>query len=181
MNNIDKSVFEIISVAEKAVKEKNLGSEVLADVHENLKLLKQLLIMFFLGRESTSIKETMQKMDEANLDSVAESDTNDAGEVCYLLHRKTTPGEYTKSKIDGGFYQTEDITEWEVTNKVIDASDNDNNPTVSCWIPRSSVESIHDLLPNDSGWDEAGTNPHADKCKVFVKPGKYEIYQEIRA
>jgi hypothetical protein len=120
-----------------------------------------------------------------NLEEVATSRTKD-GKTEFLLHRLTGDFEYQKSQ-DGNEYKTGTDTDWSAEFGVTDLKQDRSeatlkgaNPAVSCWIPKDAIKGIRGAQDNTGQWGELGENPHKNHYCIVVKPGKYEIYQELR-
>jgi hypothetical protein len=192
-DKLNKSIdLNKIGEAVKSIKSINKGSlseVILLDILNSVNTLKQMLIYGLMQEHVNIVKESVSNIsDNGNLEDGIKSlkefavtrRSSDNEKYEFLLHRGTEDYEYAKSKIDG-MYQTEDNTEWVPMTMEGEKDRKSNNPVVSCWIPEGSISNIPTPLPNDGTWGALGTNPHADRYKVIVKPGKYEIYQELKA
>lgn len=114
-----------------------------------------------------------------NLEDIATTRKNDSGKREFLLHRGTKDYEYEKGK-DGDEFEAEE-SEWVPEVMSGEVNQKNKNPVVSCWIPEGDIKEIPNPYPANATWGELGANPHRFKYKVIVKPGKYEIYQELKA
>jgi len=54
------------------------------------------------------------------------------------------------------------------------------NPVVSCFVPSASITEIKHMQSNTGTWGNLGQNPHKNMATIVVKPGKYEIYRELK-
>lgn len=125
----------------------------------------------------------------------------------YLLHRPTEGFEYEKSATtvnniptseapklnlesqnDGRtiedprttHFTTEKNTDWVLDLVTAEKMRVGASPIVAVWVPEDNVAGIVGQ-ENDGTWGELGKNPHAREMKITVKPGKYEIYSELKA
>lgn len=104
----------------------------------------------------------------------------------FLLHRLTENFEYENAK-KSNEYETKTDTQWSVEVGVpqlqqdrSEAALKGANPVISCWVPEASIVDIAGAQANTGTWDELGQNPHKNSFVITAKPGKYEIYQELK-
>jgi len=77
-------------------------------------------------------------------------------------------------------FETKNDTAWVLDFVTAEKMRNGASPVIACWIPKASIMDISGDK-NDGTWSEMGANPHAREFRVIVKPGKYEIYQELKS
>lgn len=120
------------------------------------------------------------------LEDVCETKVRDS-KTFFLLHRFTENFEYQNSKTEDGHYNTQKDTSWSVEQGVPELEQDRSeatlkgaNPMVSCWIPQDAISSVKGGQANTGTWGELGENPHKNHFQIYVKPGKYEIYSELK-
>lgn len=120
------------------------------------------------------------------LETIATTKKDKDGKRTFLLHRLTADFEYQKAIRESREYETSEPTTWLAQFNSADQAQDISapgggaNPVVSCWVPEADVLRIPNGLPNTGTWGELGKNPHSHEYKVIVKPGKYELYQELK-
>jgi hypothetical protein len=124
--------------------------------------------------EGPALSEALDNLEEM---TTVKRDKN--GKRTFLLHRTTPDFEYEKAAEDNT-YETGKDTQWIAEIEAAETQQKDKNPVVSCWIPESSIAGILGAQDNTGTWGELGANPNATKYGIVVKPGKYEIYRELR-
>lgn len=104
----------------------------------------------------------------------------------FLLHRLTENFEYENAK-KVNEYKTKAETQWSVEVGVAQLAQDRSeaalkgaNPVISCWIPEAGIVSVSGAQANTGTWGDLGENPHKNSFSILVKPGKYEIYQELK-
>lgn len=126
------------------------------------------------ARKTDHVKEALDNLEEF---TTVKKDKN--GKRTFLLHRPTPNFEYGKFADDHNYETTKD-TDWIGEIEAAESQQKDKNPVVSIWVHEDSVLNITGAEANSGTWGELGTNPHATKYKIWIKPGKYEIYRELR-
>lgn len=104
----------------------------------------------------------------------------------FLLHRLSADFEY-ENAADGMHYTTKDVTNWTGEIGVADLKQDRSeatmkgaNPVVSCWIQEDAIKDIPAGQSNTGKWGNMGQNPNKNHYVIIVKPGTYEIYQELK-
>lgn len=124
--------------------------------------------------KSGNLKEALN-----NLEEFTTVKKDKEGKRTFLLHRPTPDFEYGKSAEDN-IYETSEKTDWIAEIEAAEDQQQKKNPVVSIWVPEDKIADISGADANTGTWGNLGTNPHATKYKIWVSPGKYEIYQELR-
>ena len=197
-NNIKK-------LLEKAKSTSN--SSDLTSLHKTLKEIKVLLLVSLLGKEVGDLSELLgtNKTPETNrevneiptkeveaptvkpmsleetleeLKDLATTKTENEI-VLFLLHRPTQGMEYKRSADELDF-TTSEPTEWYAEVMSGELGQTEQNPVVSCWVPKANITGAADARANTGTWGDLGKNPAAESYSVMVKPGKYRIYQELK-
>ncbi len=170
----------------------------LLDIKESLSTMKMLMLQLVM-KDNKSEQKSEQKSDQEievpelpeaehdvslkdaleYLKDVAINRVSDGNETEYLLHLPTQDFEYEKCKDEAHFNAEE--REWVPEVMISELNRDNKNPVVSCWVPESSIKEIPTPLAPNGTWGDLGKNPHRFRYKIIVKPGKYEIYQELRA
>lgn len=169
---------------------------------KELQSLKALLVNLSLMNQLDSIKDKVEEIsnttkspikpgqsDEKDLKKLKENAFEDLkhmaaneirdGERHYILYRATEDFEYERYK-DGHYFEPKEDTIWAPEYMTSQETQKKPNPAMGCWIPESAIIDIPEPFGNTSNWKEAGgKNPNAFRYKLTVKPGKYEIYQEL--
>jgi hypothetical protein len=121
-----------------------------------------------------------------NLEEFVSMRTDEAGKREFLLHRLTVDSEYADSIEGLNAFETHGDTEW-ITNLPVaehqqDVSEIEQGvaPVVSCWIHEDKIKEIPNSPSNTGIWGNLGKNPQGSKYTIIVKPGTYEIHQELR-
>jgi hypothetical protein len=115
-----------------------------------------------------------------NLETMSTVKKDDDGKRLFLLHRPTEDYEYEKYIAESAYEPSED-TEWVPEYETSEEKRSAENPVVACWVPESSIKEIPHPHANTGTWGELGKNPHANRYTVIVKPGKYDLYQELKS
>jgi hypothetical protein len=55
------------------------------------------------------------------------------------------------------------------------------NPIVAVWVPESQIGDVRGAQENKGAWGKLGGHPQADLVRVIVKPGKYQLYSELKS
>jgi len=97
----------------------------------------------------------------------------------FLLHRATKDFEY-EGAADGNAYTTKEDSEWAAEYIPAENKQDGSNPVISVWVPEDFVKAMPYAPGNTGTWGDLGKNPNAGKYKITVKPGTYEIHQELR-
>lgn len=104
----------------------------------------------------------------------------------FLLHRLSADFEY-ENAADGMTYTTKDDTNWTGEVGVADLKQDRSeatmkgaNPVISCWVPEAAIKDIPAGQSNSGTWGNLGQNPNKNHYVIIVRPGKYEIYQELK-
>ena len=113
------------------------------------------------------------------LESLTSTQKNKDGKRIFLLHRPTPDFEFEKFAKDN-VYSTTENTEWILEIEAAESQQKEKNPVVSCLVPEDSVDHVLGAQENTGTWDKLGVNPNTTKFKIVVKPGKYQIHQELR-
>lgn len=190
MNNDINKLQKLIQNARKSAK-----NGYTKDLMHEMQLIKDILINILLMMQASQIKELIgnrslkdkieQKsglsLSEAieNLAEIAVSKLNDNKKRIFLLHRPTEDYEYQKSAFENDF-TTYENTEWFAKYMPSENAQKGANPVVSCWIPEESIESVPHPHEKVGTWGELGRNPFDNKYTAIVKPGKYQIHQELK-
>jgi hypothetical protein len=97
----------------------------------------------------------------------------------FLLHHATVDHEYADG-MGGPEFETKAETKWLARAEMAEHdAKQSSNPMVSCWIPESAIMDI----PSSGNAVDAQIptqTPQQYKFVVMVKPGKYQVYQEIK-
>lgn len=97
----------------------------------------------------------------------------------FLLHRALADHEYAAS-VEGNEFDSQAQTTWRARVEMAEhEADQDSNPMVSCWIPESSIVDVP-ASGNSEDAQIATQRPQQFKFVVVVRPGKYQVYQEIK-
>jgi hypothetical protein len=126
-------------------------------------------------------KSDLKELKEEAFEDLKHMATNEIrdGERHYILYRATEDFEYERFKV-GHYYEPKEDTIWTPEYMTSQETQKKPNPAMGCWIPESSIIDIPEPFGNTSNWKESGgKNPNAFRYKLTVKPGKYEIYQEL--
>ena len=198
-------MLEKLSALLEKMTTSDIPKDALAEIQESLNTLKTLVVCMLLNEQKEVIEETVEDKGadkcenecngadgetssdhdishpEAlnNLEDIATSRKDEDGKRDFLLHRGLKDYEYEKGKEGDQF--TAEESEWVPEVMSGEADQKNDNPVITCWIPEDSIKEIPNPYPNNSTWGELGSNPHRYKYKVIIKPGKYEIYQELKA
>lgn len=104
----------------------------------------------------------------------------------FLLHRLSADFEY-ENAANGMTYTTKDDTNWTAEVGVADLKQDRSeatmkgaNPVVSCWVPEGAIKDIPSGQSNTGTWGSLGQNPNKNHYVIIVKPGSYEIRQELK-
>jgi hypothetical protein len=172
----------------------------MAALEEQLVKLKKILIVLLLQSEIKQVDEIVKFFGNSSQepDSSAKTENNttskavvgkelekqtanktEGGKEYLLLHRPTDNFEYEQCA-SGNEFSTSKETVWLTGSVNAELRQNYSNPVVSCWIPKDSVKEVENAMANTGIWGELGENPHKDRYRVIVKPGKYSIYSELR-
>ena len=181
--------MNLLKFLKKGVKRSDLLE--IKRILENIVLTQEIsnLVDKVKGLETSTKQEKMsvpsQPLDQAieELKSIAGVRWEIGGTAEFLLHRLTEDGEYNKSVgVDRSFTTTKN-TSWvpifETADREMDQTGG-TNPLVSCWVPGALIHSIPVGAPNTGTWGTMGKNPHSSQYEIIVKPGKYELYQELK-
>jgi hypothetical protein len=129
---------------------------------------------------------------------------SDAGEKKFLLYRPTVDFEYEKCATPFGpadqqtskptndrtsgdadmrptEYQTHEDTTWLTTFFNAETLRHGANPIVAVWVPENQIGDVRGAQENKGTWGSLGGNPQADLVRVIVKPGKYQLYSELKS
>lgn len=126
------------------------------------------------ARKTDYIKEALDNLEEF---TTVKRDVN--GKRTYLLHRMTPDFEFQNSA-DKNEYETDKDTDWIGEIEAAETQQKDKNPVVSCFVPEANILNIEGAIDNTGTWGNLGANPNATKYRIWVKPGKYEIYRELK-
>ena len=188
INKLKQSVSKIDPKDTKALAAALKAIESLANLLNILALDSELDQLNQDIEDATGVKKEKMPLDDA-LEALAEITTNktENGKKVFLLHRLTEDLEFSNSATEDRKFKTDKPTEWIVefaeADKKQDVSEvgkSGANPMVSAWIPSDAIDSIPGAAPNSGVWGDMGKNPHVSSFKIIVKPGTYEIYQELR-
>lgn len=124
------------------------------------------------GAESVDRKTALESL--ATATTVREED----GKRQYLLHRATADHEYAANTKENQF-SVKAVNEWVAKFSVAEATKAGLNPVVSCWVPEASIVSVPGSAEPENA-SLAGQSPQKHKFRVLVRPGKYQIYQELK-
>lgn len=139
--------------------------------------LKKLLVGATSAK--TSAKSPLSRAEALdNLETIATTKSDVNGARTFLLHRVTEDFEYAKCA-EKNVYETTQDTVWIVEIEKAESAQKSANPVISCWFKESDISKIEGQS-NTGVWGELGKNPHSFGYKVTAKPGKYEIYRELR-
>jgi hypothetical protein len=141
------------------------------------------------GVKTQTVKNDNNSKDLSNLlDNLEEVTTTRRlkdGKREFLLHRLTENFEYQDAKKINE-YITKQPTDWSVEIGVASLEQDRSeetlkgaNPVVSCFVHEDCVVGISGAQENTGTWGDMGQSPHKNKFLVKVRPGKYEMYQEI--
>jgi hypothetical protein len=181
-----------------------LSVETIKQLSEKIDKLQKVIMALFLDTELSNIQsimsqlkgeqtapETIKAPAEAksdvshsqaldNLAQIATTKNDTLGKRLFLLYRPTEDHEYAKY-IHEGSYDPETETEWTAAVMTSEKERQGKNPVVACWIPEAFVKNIPNPHINTGTWGDLGKNPFAAQYKVVVKPGKYDLYQELKS
>lgn len=166
------------------LEKKTLTIELLTDINESLKSLKRFMIYLLLNKEKNKMKSNKDikpiqkhKISLDHLDDIATTRKNN-NTTEYLLHRGTLDYEYENNIEEPNHYIINDLLPFYAYSDGGEELRQGNNPVVSIWVPKDKIQI---LTPREKTgtWKELGENPHQNKYKVNVLPGKYEIYKEL--
>lgn len=184
---MDDKFTKILSLLKKPLTIDNLDQ-----INDSLRTIKSLLLCLILKDELVDADQLLNKKEPEpaskspdraevikRLTDIAGNRIEKDGSTSFLLHRPTAQFEY-ENAADGMFYTTKDNLSWFAEYMSGQNGQAGANPVVSCWIPGNNIIAGVNAQGNTGLWGDLGKNPHADQFEVTVKPGKYEIYQELR-
>jgi hypothetical protein len=161
---------------------------------KSIKELVELLNLITTNQELTKITKDIEGLNSnkpqnletaiQNLEQIVTVKTDKNGQQLLLLHRLMS--NFERSKDSPATHTTDKPTEWvaevgvaQLRQERSEADLKGANPVLSCWIPRSSIQNIINGQDNTGTWGDLGQNPNKNHFKVIVKPGKFEIYEEL--
>ena len=129
---------------------------------------------------------------------------SEAGDKMFLLYRPTPDYEYEKYATPFGpadqqdhknqndrtsgdadmrptEYQPTQETSWLTTFYNAETLRQGINPIVAVWVPESQIGAVRGAQENKGAWGNLGGHPQADLVRVIVKPGKYQLYSELKS
>lgn len=123
---------------------------------------------------SVDLKDSLANLEEF---TTVKRDKN--GKRTFLLHRPTPNFEYGKAA-DDNHYETAKETDWIGEIEAAESQQKAKNPVVSCWVSEEAISKVTGAEENTGTWGQLGSNPNATLYKIWVKPGRYQIYKELR-
>lgn len=182
------SIPKLLESLKKMRESKDISPAVLL---QELKEIKAMLVAHLLNNELKELSNIVKEKIPENKPELSPKDAIKSleeivtirknGEIKeFLLHRATEDFEYDKSGKEVGQFKTDKDTLWFAEYTSTENKQQGANPVVSCWIPESQIAGVPNPHDNTGTWGNLGENPFSDRYIIIVKPGKYEIYQQLK-
>jgi hypothetical protein len=199
-------IATLLQNIKKQTKNSSMGSSDLSAIKESVEELKIAVSLMAIQSQIAQLSDIIEKLTETTIkptESKINSNTTSPSSnltenlknlkdfatvrldhttktTQILLHRPTEDFEYQNSARKENIYETTKETTWLAEFPNATNNQKANNPVVSVWVPEKDIVKITGAKDNTGIWGDLGKNPHSQEYKIHIKPGKYELYMELR-